>query len=204
MSTPFLYLPPTRQHEVEFLLAADEWGDPCAMKCFKSALGPPFAGHPPSQNRCREALERARRERRELEEVTENPPRGLGDDHRSVLGEPLQSSREIGCLARYPTFLRLAHTNKVANHHQPRGNANARTKALAGRRQFRNAVDQREPRPDRPLSIVLMGLGVPEVNQRAVAQVFGDKSTMAASYIVDAREIHSQQFPKILGVEARR
>ncbi len=47
-----------------------------------------------------------------------------------------------------------------------------------------------------------MGLGVPEVNQRAVAQVFGDKSTMAAGYIVDAREINSQQFPKILGVEA--
>ncbi len=136
MSTSFLYLPPARKHEVEFLLAADERGDPRAMKRFKSAFGPPFADHPPSQNRCREALERARRERRELEEVTENPPCGLGNDHCAVLGEPLQSSRKVGCLARYLTFLRLAHADKVADHHQPRGNANARTEALAGRRQF--------------------------------------------------------------------
>jgi hypothetical protein len=48
---------------------------------------------------------------------------------------PLQSSREVGCLASYPTFLRLAHANKVADYHQPRSDANARTEALAGRRQ---------------------------------------------------------------------
>ena len=136
MSAPFLYLPPTRQHDVEFLVAADEWGDPCAMKCFKSAFGPPFADHPPSQNRLREALERGWRERRQLEKVTENPPRGLGDDHRAVLGEPLQSSREVRCLARYPTFLRFAHANKVADHHQPRSDANPCTETLADRCQF--------------------------------------------------------------------
>jgi hypothetical protein len=133
---PRLYLPPARQYEVEFLVAADEWGDPCAMQRFKSTFGPSFADHPPSQNRFGEALERGRRERGELEKVAENPPRGLGDDHCAVLGEPLQSSREVGCLASYPTFLRLAHANKVADHHQPRSDANARTEALAGRRQI--------------------------------------------------------------------
>ena len=46
-----------------------------------------------------------------------------------------------------------------------------------------------------------MGLGVPEVDERAVAQVFGDKSTMAASDIVDARKIGSQQFLQILRIE---
>ena len=131
MPASLLYLPPARQHEVEFLVAADEWGDPCAMQRFKSAFGPPFADHSPGQDRLGEALERGRRERGELEKIAENPPRGLGDDHRAALGEPLQSSREVGRLAGYPALLCLAHANKFADHHQPRGDANVRTEALA-------------------------------------------------------------------------
>jgi hypothetical protein len=49
-----------------------------------------------------------------------------------------------------------------------------------------------------------MGLGVPEIDEGTIAQVFGDKSTMAASYVVDARKIGSQQLLQILRIEASR
>jgi hypothetical protein len=45
---------------------------------------------------------------------------------RAGLGEPLQSGREVGRLSRYPALLRLTHANKVADHHQPLSDANAR------------------------------------------------------------------------------
>ena len=68
--------------------------------------------------------------------------------------KPLQPGREIGRLARYPPLLRLARANKIADHHQPGSDSNARLELLACRRQFCDAFDQREPGPDRPLCVV--------------------------------------------------
>ena len=150
MSNSSLYLPPTGEHEVEFLVAADERSDPCAVKRFKSAFGPSFPDHLPGQNRFGKALERGRPERGELEEVAEHLPRRLGNDHSAVPGEPLQSSCEVGCLARDPTLLRLASADKFADHDEPRSDADASPKTLAGRRQIRDAIDQREFPPGPP------------------------------------------------------
>ena len=72
------------------------------------------------------------------------------------------------------------------------------------RRQFGNAIDEREPRPHRPFGVVLMGLGIPEVDERTIAHVFGNKATIFADEIADACMVDLQQFLHIFRVKAGR
>ena len=128
-----LSLPPAREHKVEFLTAADERCQPCAVQRLEPAFGVAFPEDAPGPHRLGEALERGRREPRELEQIADEAPRAIGDDHRAGFGEPLQPRRQIRRLSRYPPLLRLARANKIADDHQPCGDSNARVERLAAR-----------------------------------------------------------------------
>jgi hypothetical protein len=56
MPAPLLYLPPARQDKIQFLVAADERSDPCAVERFKSAFGLSLADHTPGLEGFGEAL----------------------------------------------------------------------------------------------------------------------------------------------------
>ena len=65
-------------------------------------------------------------------------------------------------------------------------------------------VDDREPGAGRALGVVLVRLGIAEINEHAVAHVFGDKTAKAADGVGDAAVVGADDLAQILGIEARR
>ena len=65
-------------------------------------------------------------------------------------------------------------------------------------------VDDREPGARRALGVVLMRLGIAEINQHAVAHILGDKTAKAADGVGDAAMVGADDLAQILGIEARR
>ena len=65
-------------------------------------------------------------------------------------------------------------------------------------------VDDREPGARRALGVVLMRLGIAEINQHAVAHILGDKTAKAADGVGDAAVVGADDLAQILGIEARR
>jgi hypothetical protein len=67
-----------------------------------------------------------------------------------------------------------------------------------------DSVDHVQPRPDRPLGIVLMRSRVAEIHQNAVAHVFRDKSIEPGDNLGNGAVIGADDLAQILGIEARR
>jgi hypothetical protein len=65
-------------------------------------------------------------------------------------------------------------------------------------------VDDREPGADRPLGIVLMRLGIAEINEHAVAHILGDKAAKPTDGVGNAAMVGADDLAQILGIEARR
>src|SRR5262249_54056548 len=108
LSTSLLRLLPARDHELELLTPADEWGQPCAVQCLEPAFSVALPENSPSLHRFRETLERARGKRGDLEQIADEAPRPIGHDHRAGLREPLQSCCQVWRLSCDAPLLRLA------------------------------------------------------------------------------------------------
>ena len=109
------------------------------------------------------------------------PARAVGDDDHVRLGNALQARREVRRIADDAALLRFARSGQVADDDHPGRNpdcarCNGPTPALAS---FGTASIMRQPGLHGALGIVLMGLGIAEINQHAVAHVFGDEPAMA-------------------------
>ena len=64
--------------------------------------------------------------------------------------------------------------------------------------------DQLQPRPHRPLGVILMGLRIAEIDEHAVAHVFGHEATEAAHGLGDAFLIGRNDLAQVLRVHAGR
>ena len=64
--------------------------------------------------------------------------------------------------------------------------------------------DQLQPRPHRPLGVILMGLRIAEINQHAVAHVFRHEAAEAAHGLGDAFLIGRNDLAQVLRVHAGR
>jgi hypothetical protein len=51
-----------------------------------------------------------------LEQIAEQFSRALGDDDRVRFGNPLQSRRDVGCLADDAALLRLSRSDQIADN----------------------------------------------------------------------------------------
>ncbi len=80
----------------------------------------------------------------------------------------------------------------------------SRTFNGSGPRKPADRLDNGQSGADRALGVVLMRLGVAEIDQHAVAHVFGDKTGEPADGVGDAAVIGPDDLAQILGVEARR
>jgi hypothetical protein len=65
-------------------------------------------------------------------------------------------------------------------------------------------VDDRKPGASRALGIVLMRLGIAEINEHAVAHVLGDKAGEAGDRVGDAAVVGADDLAQILGIKAGR
>ncbi len=83
---------------------------------------------------------------------------------------PLQTCRNVWRLADNRMLLSRTRSDQVADNDQPRGNADTRLQ-WGTRLQRSHRFDQFQPRPHRPLSVVLVGLWIAEVHEHAVTHV---------------------------------
>jgi len=111
----------------------------------------------------------------DLEQCADLPAGALGNNERARLGQHLQPGRQVRRLADDPAFLRRAGTDQVADDDEPAGNPEPHSQ-LFRRGQAADRLDDGEPGAHRPLGVVLMRLGIAEIDQHPVAHIFGEQS----------------------------
>ena len=114
----------------------------------------------------------------------------------------LQARREVRRLADDRLLLRRARADQIADHDQPGRDADAGLQATRAVLSPAHRLDQLQPRPHRPLGVVLMGLRIAEIDQHAVAHVFGHEAAEAAHGLGDAFLIGRNDLAQVLGVHA--
>ena len=138
-----------------------------------------------------------------LEEIADQPARARGDDDRVRLGQGLQPGGEVRRLADDRLLLRRAFADQIADDHQPGGDPDARLQLDGFDIEATDRVDHAQPRPDRPLGIVLVRSRIAEIDQHAVAHVLGDKAVEAPTTLGNGAVIGGDDLAQILGIEPR-
>ena len=139
----------------------------------------------------------------QIKQLADLPAGRFGDHQRVRRGQGLQPSGKVRRLADDPALLRCALADQIADHGQPGGDAEPHTQVFA-RRQPADRFDHRESGVHRPLGIVLMRLRISEIDQHAVAHIFGDKAVKAADRLGDSAVVVPDQLAQILGVMTGR
>ena len=131
--------------------------------------------------RCsRDALEFLRAEIDKFEQFAQQFTRALGDDDAVGLSDPLEPGGQVWRVADDLTLLRLSRAQQIADDHDPGRDPHAHMQRRAGSGlQRRRSLDDGEPRPHGPLSVMLVRLRIAEIAEHAVAHVFGDEPPAA-------------------------
>ena len=194
---------PAPQQQVDLLVAADQRGQRRSAQGLEPARDDARTQHLPGRHRRGEALDLDGAEIAVLEEIADQPARAGGDDDRIRLGQGLQTGGEVRRLADDRLLLRRAFADQIADHHQPGGDADPRLQLDGFDVEAADSIDQSQPRPDSPLGIVLMRPRVAEIDQHAVAHIFGDKAIEPGDDFCDGAVIRGDDFAQILGIEPR-
>lgn len=186
-------LRPVAPQQVALFLAADEGGHPARMQCLEAARRGARPQHGPGLHRSGDALQGFHPEVFELEQIAKKPSRTFADDDRVRLGDALQTGCEVRGLADDAR-------GQIAHHH-PGGDANpellGNTRVETG-----DGGDQIEPCPHRPLSVVLVGVGIAKVRQDAVPHILSYGSAELAYGFARAARIGRKDVPQILRIHA--
>ena len=193
---------PAAQQEVELFIAPDERGS-LGAKRLETTQHAALTDDTPSALRFGKPGERLLAEIVDLEQGADLPPRAVGDDQRVRRGQPLQPGGEIQRLADDPALLRRTGADQIAHHDEAAGDAEPNVQGLP-RGEPSHRVDDREPGADSPLRVVLMRLGITEIDQHPVTHILRDKAGEAGHGVGDAAVIHADQLAQILGIEAPR
>ena len=152
-----LCLRPASQQQFKFFLPPDERGQCRPVQRLKAALNRAWPHRSPRSHQLSDALEVLGSQVLQLEQIAEQFSCALGDDDRVRLGDALQSCSEVWCLTDDAALLRLSRSDQIADNDQPGGDADASLKWSTGTSSS-PPLDQLQPRPHRPLGVVLMGL----------------------------------------------
>src|SRR5262245_33845886 len=93
----------------------------------------------------------------------------------------------IRCLAQCQVFLAPTATHLAHHHHtgmdtETHGQTDPGVSRQTGV-QYPNGLDHPEPGPHRPLRIIFMRQGVPEVDEEAIAQILRDMPLKAGNHV---------------------
>jgi hypothetical protein len=99
-------------------------------------------------------------------------------------------------------FLRWACADQIADNHQPGGDPDARLQFDGFDIKATDSVDGPQPRPNRPLGIVLVGLRIAEIDQHAIAHIPTDEAIESGNDFGDGAVIGGDDPPQILGIKA--
>jgi hypothetical protein len=134
-------LPPAPLQHRQLLVAADERRGGRAQR-LKAALRAALAQYPPSDDRCRQALDLDRPEILVVEQPAGQPPGARPDHHSSRRGKRQQPRREVGRLADHRLLLRRTLADQIADHDEPSGDPDPHLQPHLG-----CGVDPRNARP---------------------------------------------------------
>ncbi len=182
----------------------DEVGEPAARR-----LEPAFrhgdALDREGLDRLGEALRYLPAEIGEPEQVADEAAGGAGEDDLPGFRQSLQARREVGGLADHRLLLRRALADQIADDDKPGGDADADGEPLRSTGlQARHRRCYFQPRPHRPLGVVLMRPRIAEIGQHPVAHEFGDKAVIARDDAGNGVLIGADLLAQFLGVEPRR
>ena len=110
----------------------------------------------------------------------------LADKYLSRFGEGLQPSRQIRCLADYRHLFAARAATDITNHHITRGDTD--TYAERGNRKIDlrlqpgNRINHVECSPHGSDGVVLMRMGITEVNQQSVPDIARDDSVVVTDH----------------------
>ena len=189
----------------QLVLTADERRQALAAQRLEAAFGVAFALDPEGRERQGEALEAGGPKIGQLEQAADQASGRLADDHLAGRRQRLQPGGEVRGLADHRLLAGGTFADQFADHDQAGGDADPRRQGLPRRRlPSRERVDDREPRPDRPLGVVLMRLRPAEIGEHAVAHELGDVTLEARDLAGDRALIGVDQRAHVLGVELAR
>jgi hypothetical protein len=138
---------------------------------------------PPARTGCREAS------------------RVLGDDDLVRLSDTLQACCQVRSLANDAALLRLTGPYQITDYDQPRGDADASVQ-WSSRLQPSHRLDQLQPGPDRPLSIVFVGLRIAKVHEYSIAHILRYEPAEALDSLGHALLIGGDDLAQVLRVHA--
>jgi hypothetical protein len=105
-------------------------------------------------------------------------------------------------LADHAALLRGTRPDQIADDGEASGDANPNVQRLLCGKPV-DRVDYCEPGASGALGIVLMRLGIAEIDQHAIAHIFGDKTAKAGGSVGNTAMIGADDLAQILGIEAR-
>jgi len=101
-------------------------------------------------------------------------------------------------------FLCRSFADQIAADHQPGGDPYVNLQLHRPNIEATDRGNRVQPRPDRPLRVVLMGLRVAEIDQHCVADGLADKAIEAGDDFDDGTVIRGDNLAQIFGIEPRR
>ena len=113
----------------------------------------------------------------------------------------MQSRRQVRRLAHNGLLLRSTCTDEVTDHNETGRYADTGLQHNAGLKP-RHRYDQLQPCPDGPLGVVLMGLRIAEIDEHAVAHIFGHEPAEATHGLGDAFLVGRNDFAQVFRVHA--
>ncbi len=145
----------------------------------------------------------------ERKDVADEVVRGSADQNGIGAGECLQACGEVGCLADDRLLARGAFADRLTDHHEPSGDADAHGEAgpiaagdLGAER--RQRVDDREAGANRALGILLLRVRVAEIDEHAVAHELSDVAVEAPDSFAHRLLIGADHVTHIFGIDLRR
>jgi hypothetical protein len=195
---------PTAQQRFDLLLATDQGAEHGGAQRLETTLHRARPKRLPDLHRRANAPDRDGADVAIIEEIAEQTPRLARDQHASGLGQALPSGGEVRRFTDDTTFLHFPAADQIADDDKAGSDADAAGEfADRSQPQRANRTDQLEPGQDRPLGIVLLRPRVAEIDQYAVAHVFGDEAVEPADRVGDAVVIGGDDLAQILGIELR-
>jgi hypothetical protein len=143
------------------------------------------------------------------EDVADEIARGGADQNGIGGGEDLQAGGEVGRLADDGLLARRTLADRLADDHEPAGDADAHGAAGAIAvsnigTERRHRVEDRQPGANRALGILFLRIWVTEIDEHAVAHELGDVAVEAPDGVADRLPIAADHVAHVFGIELRR
>ena len=194
-------LMPALEQQRELLVAPDDRGELAPLPRGEAAFQHPLAEDREGAGRFPNALQGQRRHGPQQEQVAEKLPRRVADENLPRSGERLQTRGEVGRVAHHRMLLRVRLADEVAHDHEPGGDADPAGEPLPGAREPRHCRDDREPRPHRPLGLILMCARPTEIGQHPITHELGDVPLEPADLASDRILVGADDLARVLRVE---